>query len=68
MGFAPIIFTNLKDVFITRDLGDIEARRTLVDICKVATKQYWRIKSSDGGALLGACVDLFESLGQEMMR
>jgi hypothetical protein len=68
MGFSPIVFEDLHNLHIPRHASNLVVRGKIIDACRMASDQYDKIRQKDGPVMLGACVHLFESIGEEMAR
>ncbi|KUJ22961.1 uncharacterized protein LY89DRAFT_727749 [Mollisia scopiformis] len=61
--FAPVFF---PEISLSADAGKEEVRDVLVEVCRVATIEYGKIKARK--SMLPECVVLFEELGEGMAR
>jgi len=64
VSFAPIIFSDLRDLSIQRFAGKAAIKAMLVKACKIATAEYEKIKIRK--SMLPECDLLFESFADKM--
>lgn len=68
MGFAPISFAGLPDLLITTESSDDDVREKLTVVCRLTTREYGKIRMTNSGVFLGACVKMWEEWGETMMK